>query len=79
MQILDYSLWEIIRRGPFVPKREVISEDGTRNLLPKVEEELNDDDYAKLTKNARAMNILICGLNETEYARVSQCGLAHEA
>ena len=79
VQSLDYGLWDIIRRGPYIPKREIVADDGTRSLHPKVEEEFTDDDYARLTKNARAMNVLICGLNETEYARVSQCNSAHEA
>ena len=61
-----------------MPKREVISKDGIRRYIAKIEEEFDEEDYEILTKNARALNVLICGLEETEFSRVSQYTSAHE-
>ena len=78
IQGVDYELWEIVTQGPHVPKREVISKDGIRRYIAKIEEEFGEEDYEILTKNARALNVLICGLEETEFSRVSQYTSAHE-
>ena len=78
IQSVDYELWEIVTQGPHVPKREIISEDGTKSLIAKIEREFDEEDYVILTMNARALNVLICGLDDVVFSRVSQCTSAHE-
>ena len=79
MQSMDYELWEIMTQGPFVPKREVLNEDSTKSMIPKERGELTKEDFEMLTKNSKALHILICGLDEMEFSRVSKFSSVYEA
>ena len=49
-------------------------EDGKQ--VKKVRSEFTPDDLLALKKNAKAKNILVCGLGPDEYNRVSTCTTA---
>ena len=68
----DYELWNIITKGPYVPM--II--DG--KTVKKTEEQYTQEDFAKLSKNYKAMHILYCGLDANEYNRICVCELAKE-
>ena len=62
----DYELWDRTTNGPTIPIKTV---DGEQ--VKKVRSEFTPDDLLALNKNAKAKNILICGLGPAEYNRVS--------
>ena len=74
LQSEDYTLWNIVTDGPLIPSK-LNNED---EEVPKVKNEFNDLDYRMLSKNAKAMSILMCGLGPDEYNRVSSCTTAKE-
>jgi len=57
-----------VTKGPYAPMTTI---DGKSQL--KTEEQYTQDDFAKLSKNFKAMNILYCGLNANEYNRTCSC------
>ncbi|KAF3677888.1 hypothetical protein FXO37_04662 [Capsicum annuum] len=69
----DYELWDRITDGPTIP---IKLEDGKH--VKKVRSEFTLDDLLALKKNAKAKNILVCGLGPAEYNRVSTCTTAKQ-
>jgi len=53
----DYELWNIVTRGPCFPKTMV-----DQKSAEKTEEQCTQEDFARLSKNFKAMRILYCGL-----------------
>ena len=58
------DLWEIIVKGPIV--------------IEKSEDEYTEDDYKRISKNFKAINILFCALTVDIYEFVSHCDSAKE-
>jgi len=69
----DYELWNIITKGPYVPMTTV---DG--KSIKKNEDQYTQEDFAKPSKNCKAIHILYCGLDANEYNRISACESAKE-
>ncbi|GKV13570.1 hypothetical protein SLEP1_g24565 [Rubroshorea leprosula] len=65
--------WVVTMKGPYVPMKIV----GKREV-PKEEIEWNDEDLEKIMINNKAISMLQCALNPTEYHRVSGCDTAKE-
>ncbi|GKV27712.1 hypothetical protein SLEP1_g36849 [Rubroshorea leprosula] len=65
--------WIVTMKGPYVPMKVV----GEREV-PKEEVEWNDEDLGKIMINNKAINMLQCALNPTEFHRVSGCDTAKE-
>ena len=42
-------------------------------VVPKPEEEYNEDDIKKAQSNAKAINLLYCALSPTQFNRISGC------
>lgn len=55
----DLELWHTIQNGPLVP----IKKNGNEEDVSKAENEFNQEDLDKVTKNDRAINLLYCGLH----------------
>jgi len=69
----DYELWNIITKGLCVPTTTV-----DWKVVKKTEEQYTQEDYARLSKNYKAMHILYCGLDANEYNRICACESAKE-
>jgi len=54
----DYELWNIVTKGPYVPQ---ITIDG--KTVTKTEDQYTQEDFARLSKNYKAMHILYCALD----------------
>ncbi|GKV19708.1 hypothetical protein SLEP1_g29933 [Rubroshorea leprosula] len=67
------TAWIVTIKGPYVPMKVV----GEREV-PKEEVEWNDEDLGKIMINNKAINMLQCALNPTEFHRVSGCDTAKE-
>ncbi|GKV39413.1 hypothetical protein SLEP1_g47178 [Rubroshorea leprosula] len=67
------TAWIVTIKGPYVPMKVV----GEREV-PKEEVEWNDEDLEKIMINNKAINMLQCALNPTEFHRVSGCDMAKE-
>ncbi|GKU96927.1 hypothetical protein SLEP1_g10107 [Rubroshorea leprosula] len=65
--------WIVTMKGPYVPMK-VVGE----SEVPKEEVEWNDEDLVKIMINNKAINMLQCALNPTEFHRVSGCDMAKE-
>ncbi|GKU99869.1 hypothetical protein SLEP1_g12651 [Rubroshorea leprosula] len=65
--------WIVTMKGPYVPMKVV----GEREV-PKEEVEWNDEDLGKIMINNKAINMLQCALNPTEFRRVFGCDTAKE-
>ncbi|GKV46223.1 hypothetical protein SLEP1_g53222 [Rubroshorea leprosula] len=65
--------WIVAMKGPYVPMK-VAGE----SEVPKEEVEWNDEDLVKIMINNKAINMLQCALNPTEFHRVSECDTAKE-
>ncbi|GKV15430.1 hypothetical protein SLEP1_g26226 [Rubroshorea leprosula] len=65
--------WVVTMKGPYVPMKIV----GEREV-PKEEIDWNDEDLEKIMINNKAISMLQCALNPTEYHRVSGCDTAKE-
>ncbi|GKV22188.1 hypothetical protein SLEP1_g32073 [Rubroshorea leprosula] len=65
--------WVVTMKGPYVPMKIV----GEREV-PKEEIDWNDEDLEKIIINNKAISMLQCALNPTEYHRVSGCDTAKE-
>ena len=63
---VDYNLWEIVSKGPIIPTKKVENE-----VVPKSENDFNEDDKKKMSFNAKAINCLYCALCPSEFNRVS--------
>ncbi|GKV11067.1 hypothetical protein SLEP1_g22353 [Rubroshorea leprosula] len=67
------NAWIVTMKGPYVPMKVV----GEREV-PKEEVEWNDEDLGKIMINNKAINMLQCALNPTEFHRVFGCDTAKE-
>ncbi|GKV42183.1 hypothetical protein SLEP1_g49620 [Rubroshorea leprosula] len=65
--------WIVTMKGPYVPMK-VVGE----SEVPKEEVEWNDKDLVKIMINNKAIYMLQCALNPTEFHRVSGCDTAKE-
>ncbi|GKU95337.1 hypothetical protein SLEP1_g8708 [Rubroshorea leprosula] len=65
--------WVVTMKGSYVPMKIV----GEREV-PKEEIDWNDEDLEKIMINNKAINMLQCALNPTEFQRVSGCDTAKE-
>ena len=50
----DYELWNIVTKGPYAPMTTV---DG--KMVKKTEEQYTQEDFARLSKNCKAMHFFI--------------------
>ncbi|XP_057986532.1 uncharacterized protein LOC131171098 [Hevea brasiliensis] len=73
IQSVDIEAWQRIVKGPEIPLE--LHADGYRE---KLEDEYNELDWKKVSSNAKALNILHCALDATEYNRISGCASAKE-
>ncbi|XP_057999032.1 spindle assembly checkpoint component MAD1-like [Hevea brasiliensis] len=73
IQSVDIKAWQRIVKGPEIPLE--LHVDGYRE---KLEDEYNELDWKKVSSNAKALNILHCALDATEYNRISGCTSAKE-
>ncbi|VFQ89733.1 unnamed protein product [Cuscuta campestris] len=73
IQSNDYKLWLIVKNGCGVPMKKV----GEVNV-PKTEEEFNDEDCKKMELNAKAINMIYCGVNADDYRKISRCETAKQ-
>ncbi|VFQ67153.1 unnamed protein product [Cuscuta campestris] len=73
IQSNDYKLWLIVKNGCGVPMKKV----GEVNV-PKTEEEFTDEDCKKMELNAKAINIIYCGVNADDYRKISRCETAKQ-
>ena len=62
IKIEDYELWNIITKGPYVRTTTI---DG--KVVKKTEDQYTQEDFAKLSKNCKAMHILYYGLDAKEH------------
>ncbi len=74
IQSIDIDAWRIIKDGLYIPYKT----SGGTMQIPKAEVEFNDNDWKKISKNAKAINILHCALNINEYNSISGCQTAKE-
>ncbi|XP_070040938.1 uncharacterized protein [Nicotiana tomentosiformis] len=75
IMVEDSKMWDVICDGPFVPMK-VVGE-GTRTV-PKMRKEYNDVDRKAIEKNFKEKKILIFGIGQDEYNRVSACESAKQ-
>ncbi|VFQ69229.1 unnamed protein product [Cuscuta campestris] len=73
IQSNNYKLWLIVRNGCGVPMKKV----GEVNV-PKTEEEFTDEDCKKMKLNAKAINMIYCGVNADDYRKISRCETAKQ-
>ena len=70
---MDYDLWYIVMNGPIIPKKR---EGDT--WVAKTHEDLDEKDKIVISKNAKAKNYLICGLDRSIYNSVEKASNAFE-
>ena len=68
IQSISYHLWKIIVSGPHIPS---ILVNGIS--IPKLEEDWDENDIKQSEINAKAMNLLYCALDPSEFNRISTC------
>ncbi|VFQ65571.1 unnamed protein product, partial [Cuscuta campestris] len=73
IQSNDYKLWLIVKNGCRVPMKKV----GEVNV-PKTEEEFTDEDCKKMELNAKAINMIYCGVNADDYRKILRCETAKQ-
>ncbi|VFQ71289.1 unnamed protein product [Cuscuta campestris] len=73
IQSNDYKLWLIVKNGCGVPMKKV----GEVNV-PKTEEEFTDEDCKKMELNAKAIEMIYCGVNADDYRKISRCETAQQ-
>ncbi|KAL5569375.1 hypothetical protein UlMin_025950 [Ulmus minor] len=71
LQSMEYELWEVIEKGPYIPMNKVEG-----SLVEKSKSEWNDTDKKQISINAKAMNILFCALSMEEFNRIRSCKTA---
>ncbi|VFQ91638.1 unnamed protein product [Cuscuta campestris] len=62
-----------VKNGCGVPMKKV----GEVNF-PKTEEEFTDEDCKKMELNAKAINMIYCGVNSDDYRKISRCETAKQ-
>ena len=73
LKSVDYDIWYIVMHGDIIPKKKVGD-----IFFDKVHKELDDKDKIMLSKNAKAKNFLICGLDRNMSNSVDQASNAHD-
>ena len=73
IQVVNYHLWRVIVNGPQILLVRVNGMD-----IPKPEEDWDDNDMKMGELNAKAMNVLYCALDSTEFNRISTYTTAQE-
>ncbi|KAL5576060.1 hypothetical protein UlMin_017759 [Ulmus minor] len=73
LQSMEYELWEVIEKGPYIPMNKVEG-----SLVEKSKSEWNDIDKKQISINAKAMNILFCALSMEEFNRIRSCKTAKD-
>ncbi|KAL5540959.1 hypothetical protein UlMin_044251 [Ulmus minor] len=73
LQSMEYELWEVIEKGPYIPMNKVEG-----SLVEKSKSEWNDIDKKQISINAKAMNILFCALSMEEFNRIRSCKIAKD-
>ncbi|VFQ84400.1 unnamed protein product [Cuscuta campestris] len=73
IQSNDYKVWLIVKNGCGVSMKKV----GEVNV-PKTEEEFTDEDCKKMELNAKAINMIYCGVNSDDYRKISRCETAKQ-
>ncbi|VFQ77257.1 unnamed protein product [Cuscuta campestris] len=73
IQSNDYKLWLIVKNDCGVLMKKV----GEVNV-PKTEEEFTDEDCKKMELNAKAINMIYCGVNADDYRKISRCETAKQ-
>ena len=71
LQSIDYNLWLIVTKDPYIPMKKVDNVD-----KPKLEEEYDENEIKKCFLNAKAINYLYCALRKDEFNRISMCSSA---
>ena len=65
-QSIDFDLWLCILNGPHYPMKAI-----GETIVSKPVVEYTDEDKKKISMNARAMNILYCTLERSEFNKIS--------
>ncbi|KAL5581747.1 hypothetical protein UlMin_014189 [Ulmus minor] len=73
LQSMEYELWEVIEKRPYIPMNKVEG-----SLVEKSKSEWNDTDKKQISINAKAMNILFCALSMEEFNRIRSCKTAKD-
>ncbi|VFQ77255.1 unnamed protein product [Cuscuta campestris] len=73
IQSNDYKLLLIVKNGCGVPMKKV-----SEVNVPKTEEEFTDEDCKKMELNAKAINMIYCGVNADDYRKISRCETAKQ-
>ncbi|KAL5551274.1 hypothetical protein UlMin_001450 [Ulmus minor] len=68
LQSMDYELWDVIEKGPYIPMKKC-----EESLVEKLKSEWDDTDKKRISINARAMNTLFCALSMEEFNRIRSC------
>ena len=73
IQATNYHLWRVILKGPQI---FLIRVNGIDILKPK--EDWDDNDMRMGELNTKAMNVLYCALDSTEFNRISMCTITQK-
>ncbi|VFQ98497.1 unnamed protein product [Cuscuta campestris] len=73
IQSNDYKLWLIVKNGCGVPMKKVDDVN-----VPKTEEEFTNEDWKKMEHNAKAINMIYCGVNADDYRKILRCETAKQ-
>ena len=73
IQTINYDFWRVILKGPQIFLIKVNSID-----ILKPEEDWDDNDMRMRELNTKAMNVLYCALDSTEFNRISTCTTAQK-
>ncbi|VFQ89818.1 unnamed protein product [Cuscuta campestris] len=68
-----FQLWLVIKNGEETPMKKV-----DEKLVPKTEDEFDDEDIKKVENYAKAINMLYCAVNPDDYRKISCCTTAKE-
>ena len=69
----NYDICYIVMHGDIIPGKKIDD-----IFVEKTHEDLDDKDKIMISKNAKAKNSLICGLDRNIYNRVDQASSAHK-
>ena len=73
IKIEDYKLWNITKKGAHIWKTTI-----NGKLVKKTKDQYTQVDFVKLLKICKAMHILYCGLNASEYNCIYTCEIAKQ-
>ncbi|KAL5543486.1 hypothetical protein UlMin_007270 [Ulmus minor] len=73
LQSMDYELWDVIEKGPYIPMKKC-----EESLVEKLKSEWDDTDKKRISINDRAMNTLFCALSMEEFNRIRSCKTAKD-